>query len=355
MFGKISRLMVVLLLLGLLAAACSPGASDSTGSGSPATNQSVAAAPGAGSTVQVVKTLTPSVVHIATQSLALDQFNRPVPSGGVGTGLILDPEGNILTNNHVIAGARRIVVTLSSGESFPARLVGGDPSTDTAIINIDADNLQPATLGDSDLLQVGEEVIATGHALGLPGGPTVSKGVVSALGRSIDSDPHTTMVDLIQTDAAINPGNSGGPLANRRGEVIGMNSAIIQGSQGIGFAISINEAMNVAEQLMAHGFVNRGFLGISPVNLAPALANQLGIPPVAGVLITQVIPNSAAELQGLRGQDVIVQLDDVSITNTGELSKFLIDHPPGSTVNVGFLRGGQGLSLELTLGERPNR
>jgi S1-C subfamily serine protease len=163
------------------------------------------------------------------------------------------------------------------------------------------------------------------------------------------------MVDLIQTDAAINPGNSGGPLANSRGEVIGINSTIIQDSQGIGFAIGINEAMDVADQLITQGFVNRGFLGISPVNLSPAIANQLGIPPVAGVLVAQVIPNSAAAAQGLRGQDMLVQLDDKPIANTGELSKFLLDHPPGTVVTVGFLRGGQALALELTLGERPNR
>ena len=214
------------------------------------------------STVEVVKILKPSVVQIVTEISAMGAVNQPAPSRGVGTGIIMDEEGHILTNNHVIRGAQSIMVTLNNGDSFPAELIGGDANTDTAVIKIDAGGLQPAILGRSADLEVGAEVIAIGHALGLPGGPTVSKGVVSALGRSIDVDPRITMVDLIQTDASINPGNSGGPLANARAEVIGINTAVIPGSQGIGFAINIDDAQFIAEQLLARGYVDRGFLGI---------------------------------------------------------------------------------------------
>ena len=211
------------------------------------------------------KILTPSVVQIVTEAVGMGMFNEPIPGGGVGTGVVLDGLGHILTNNHVVAGAERIVVTLSNGDSFPA-----------AVIRIRASGLQPAELGSSSDLQVGEDVIAIGHALGLEGGPTVSKGVVSALGRSIGLDPVTTIVGLVQTDAAINPGNSGGALVNTRAQVVGINTAIIPGSQGIGFAINIDDAKVVVAQLLATGTVERGFLGINMFSMNPGLANVLG-------------------------------------------------------------------------------
>jgi S1-C subfamily serine protease len=305
------------------------------------------------STVEVVKILSPSVVQVVTESSAMGLVNQPVPSQGVGTGVILDVEGNILTNNHVVAGAQAIMVTLNNGESYTAQIVGMDANTDTAVIRIDAEGLQPATLGRSGALQPGEEVIAIGHALGLPGGPTVSKGVVSALGRSIDVDARTTMVDLIQTDASINPGNSGGPLANSKGEVIGINTAVIRGSQGIGFAINIDDVKFVVAQLLEKGYVNRGFLGITPFNLSPGLANQLGVPVTSGVAVAGVVPGSAAAAARLETEDVIVRLGSEEIGNTGELSRFLIAHPPGETVEVVFYRGNEERSVQLTLGERP--
>lgn len=305
------------------------------------------------SAVEVVEILTPSVVQITTESLTMGMFNEVIPRRGVGTGSILDTDGNILTNNHVVQDAQRITVTLSNGDSFPAELVGGDPTTDTAVIRIDAPNLQPAELGSSSRLKVGEDVIGIGHALGLPGGPTVTKGVISALGRSIDTGNQITIVDLIQTDAAINPGNSGGPLVNVHAQIIGMNTAIIQGSQGIGFAINIDDAKIVAEQLLLRGYVERGYLGIRPVNLSPGLANMRGVPESEGVFIISVDEGSAAFGAGLQDGDVIVGLDDDPIKNTGELSKFLIDHPPGQTIFAEILRGEERLTVEITLGERP--
>ncbi len=293
-------------------------------------------------TIDLVKTLTPSVVQVVTEFQAMGTFNRPGPGVGVGTGVILDLEGNILTNNYVIAGAERITVTLNNGNSFTARLVGGDAATDTAVIRIKANGLQPAKLGRSSELRVGEQVVGIGHALGLPGGPTVSKGVVSALGRSIDIDPRTTMLDLIQTDAAINPGNSGGPLVNSRSEVIGINTAVIQGSQGIGFAINIDDAKIVVDQLMENGYVDRGVLGISPITLPSVLAFQLGAPVTEGVLVVQVFAGSGADNAGLQAEDIIVQMGEEPIRNTGELSKFLLGQPAEPVPPTVLLVGARG-------------
>ena len=306
-------------------------------------------------TVEVVKILTPSVVQIVTEAVGMGMFNEPIPGGGVGTGVVLDDQGHVLTNNHVIAGAQTIVVTLSNGESFPANVIGADPSTDTAVIRIRASGLQPAELGSSSDLQIGEDVIAIGHALGLEGGPTVSKGVVSALGRSIGVDPVTTIVDLIQTDAAINPGNSGGALVNDQAQVVGINTAIIPGSQGIGFAINIDDVKVVVAQLMVAGTVERGFLGINPFNMNPGLARQLGVPVVDGIAVAGVGVGTGAHAAGLQEGDVIVQLGNDPIRNTGEMSKFLLSHLPGETVYLAYFRLGVRIETEITLGTRPPR
>ena len=305
-------------------------------------------------TVEVVKILTPSVVQIVTEVLTIGMFNEPTPGTGVGTGVILDTEGHILTNNHVIADAESITVTLGDGRSIPAEIVGRDPNTDLAVIRVEADGLIPVRLGVSSELEVGEDVIAIGHALGLPGGPSVSKGVVSALGRSIDSDQQSTIVDLIQTDASINPGNSGGALVNSRAQVIGINTAIIQGTQGIGVAINIDDAKVVTAQLIEKGYVERGFLGISPFNLTPGLAEQFGFAVTEGVIVGRVIAGTAAEDARLQVEDVIVKLGDLPIRNTGELSKFLIAHLPGETVDIVYYRGDTKISGSITLGDRPN-
>ena len=304
------------------------------------------------STVEVVKILAPSVVQIANESVAMGAFNRPIPAEGVGTGVIIDAAGHILTSSHVIEGARTITVTLSDGERYEARLVGNDPTTDVSIIAIETEGLQPAKLGTSADLEVGEDVISIGHALGLRGGPTVSKGVVSALGRSILDGQHT-IVDLIQTDASVNPGNSGGPLVNMRAEVVGINAAIIPGSQGIGFAINIDDAQVVAAQLIENGRVERGFLGATPFNLTPTIAAQLGVPVEEGIVVVQVVTGSGADSAGLMVEDVIVRLGDEPIANTGELSRFLLAHPSGSTVEVEYYRRDAQATATVTLGTSP--
>ena len=304
-------------------------------------------------TVDVVKILKPSIVQIVSELAAMGFSNSALPPTGVGTGVILDQQGHILTNNHVVEDAQRLTVTLENGESFPAQIVGRDDITDLAVIRIQADGLQPAKLGVSAEVEVGQDVIAIGHALGLPGGPTVSKGVVSALARSINTEQNNTIIDLIQTDASINPGNSGGALANTASEVIGINTAIIQGGQGIGFAINIDDAKEVTRQLMDQGFVRRGFLGITPVNLTPSIANQLGLDINEGVILASIIEDTAAAEADLRVNDVIVRLGNESIGNTGELSKFLIAHQPGETVDIVIIRDGREVVGELTLRDRP--
>ncbi len=352
--GRVAAWLIAAAALVLIGAAC-------IGNPEPDTGLESVYPEGQLSTVDIVRQLTPSVVHVFTESAAsgsfdqVNQFNQLAPSTGVGvgTGIILRSDGYVLTNNHVIDGADSITITLHSGESYPGLRVGGDTNPDVAIVKIDASDLQPARTGAAADIKVGEEVIAIGHALALAGGPTVSRGVISALGRSIDAGLQETFVDLIQTDASINLGNSGGPLVNRRGQVIGVNTAAIQGGQGIGFAINIDDAMAVSLQLIEKGYVERGFLGISPVNLTPAIATQIGVPVYQGIVVARVVENSGAHAAGLQGEDVIVSMGGETIRNTGDLSKFLLENLPGEQVSVRIYRGPTELETEATLGERP--
>ena len=329
-----------------------PSRPDSKEAGQTPAQPALETADGELSTVEVVKILAPSVVEIANESVAIGAFNRPIPAEGVGTGVIIDAAGHILTSSHVIEGARTITVTLSDGDRYEARLVGNDPTTDVSIIAIETEGLRPAKLGTSADLKVGEDVISIGHALGLRGGPTVSKGVVSALGRSILDGQHT-IVDLIQTDASVNPGNSGGPLVNMRAEVVGINAAIIPGSQGIGFAINIDDAQVVAAQLIESGRVERGFLGVTPFNLTPTIAAQLGVPVEEGIVVVGLVGGSGADSAGLTVEDVIVRLGDEPIANTGELSRLLLAHASGSTVEVEYYRRDAQTTAAVTLGTSP--
>ena len=305
-------------------------------------------------TTEVVKLLTPSVVNITTELATAGLFNTPFPPNGSATGVILTPEGHVLTNNHVVETGQSITVTLNDGSNHEAEVVGQDPVTDLAVIKIvDVEGLEPARLGDSSTLMVGEDVIAIGHAMGLPGAPTVSKGVVSALERSIDTTHNTTIVDLIQTDASINPGNSGGPLVNSRAEVIGINTIVVSVGQGIGFAININDAKEIARQIIDQGFVRRGYLGVLPAAITPQVAAYLGIDSdIEGIFLRQVLPGSVSDDAGLKPGDIILSMDDQPLRNTGELSKFLISHQPGDTMNVTLLRDGDELIASITLGER---
>ncbi len=310
----------------------------------------------------MVRILRPSVVQIIARA---PRGIGPVlvrPPAELGTGVIIDTEGHILTNRHVVVSdddlPRDTIVTMDNGETFAAEIVGSDWQTDVAVVRIDAEGLVPAKTGDSSKVEVGEDVIAIGYALGLRGGPTISKGIVSALGRIIDVDPIVpiTMIDLIQTDASISPGNSGGPLVNTYAEVIGINTAKLQEGLGLGFAIDINGARDVALQLIEKGFVDRGFLGIKPRNVTPALQAQLALPVSEGVRIVAFsdLPEVfAAEEAGLGPGDIIVSIDEEPIRNTGDLAKFLLKHPPGNTVQVRVYRGNNAGTLEVTLGSSP--
>ena len=308
---------------------------------------------------ELVKRLRPSVVHISTEAIGVNARGQQVPGGGVGTGFAIDPGGLIVTNNHVVAGAQRIVVTLVDGEAFEAEIVGRDPQTDLAVIRIEIVGLPSVTFGKSSELEVGESVVAIGHALDLPGGPTVTAGVLSAVDRTLTGigPQRTTLSDLLQTDASINPGNSGGPLLNRYGEVVGVNSAGAGGGQGISFAIAIDGARSVIDALIADGEVVRGFLGISMATITRSIARQLDLPVTAGIFLMDVVPGSAAALAGLRRNDILIAIDDVPIPDAGAVSRVLAKYTPGSAVEVTFLRPGRGAvpqRVEVTLGERPN-
>jgi serine protease Do len=337
---------------------------------SPQTEQSSAApaADGFASSIrQVTEAVKPSVVQITNEQTQFNFFSQQsntVPAG-VGSGIILDKEGHILTNNHVIAGASKLLVSLPDGRSFKAKLIGQDPQTDLAVVQISGENLPVAKIGDSSKLQVGDWVVAIGNALALPGGPTVTAGVVSALGRTVQepstsSGPGPFLFDVIQTDAPINPGNSGGPLVNLNDEVIGINT-LVAGSagasgiqaQGIGFAISISTAKPIAEQLIANGKVVHAYLGIVYQPINPAIASQLGLQETHGVIIVQVDPGSPAANAGLQAQDVITQIDNQKLVGESDLAKFLSNHKPGDTVTLTVYRGNQKKEIKVTLGQAP--
>ena len=318
-----------------------------------------------GSVRAVAELTKPAVVQITSQQATVDGLGRASNRTGVGSGVIYDPSGLILTNNHVVEGARTLLVSLPDGRSYPGTLRGGDSQMDLAVIRIEAESgeeLPVAQLGDSEALAVGDGVVAIGNALALPGGPTVTAGVVSALGRAIQEpserpgEPGPDLYDLIQTDAAINPGNSGGPLLNMAGEVVGINTLGAGGDgtvQGIGFAIAINAARPIADQLATGGRVAHPFLGIGYGLLTPALAAELAVPIKQGVVVGQVVADSPASRAGLRQRDVIVTVDDQPIVDETTLGRALNRHQPGDQVLLVVVRGSERLSLEATLAERP--
>ena len=353
--------MAATALLAFVLAACTGSATTTpTSPGTPVPSTSIPTSalaptptPRAPTIPEIVKALVPSVVHIQTEAVRLDQFNRSVLAGGVGTGEIIDEEGHVLTNNHVVEGAQRILVTLSDNRAFEAELIGGDAALDLAVIRIKAEDLVAIPMGSSSELQVGESVTAIGHALDLPGGPTVTAGLVSALDRSIRVSENITTRHLIQTDAAINPGNSGGPLVNSRGEMVGINSSKIPTGEGIGFAIALDPVTPLIEELKATGRIERGFLGISSVSITETLAMNFGLPVTQGVGIVTVSPGSPADQVGLEDRDIIVGLAGQAVVNLSELDAILIEYREGRTVEVEFFRGDQKRTTTVTLGERP--
>jgi S1-C subfamily serine protease len=319
-----------------------------------------------GAVRQVTEEVKPAVVQITNEQVQLDLLGNPftVPAG-VGSGVIYDSQGHILTNNHVVEGAQQLLVSLPDGRSFRAKLVGQDPQTDLAVVQIGGSNLPVAELGDSGQLQVGDWVVAIGNALALPGGPTVTVGVVSALNRTVQEPSTSTgpgpfLFDLIQTDAPINPGNSGGPLVNLAGQVVGINTLVagqaepgVQ-AQGIGFSIAIATAKPIADQIVATGKVIHPYLGIRYVPLNPAISVQIGITAREGALVVQVVPGSPAANAGLQPNDVITAIDNQPLNTESALAQTVSSHKPGDTVTLTVLRGSQKLTLTVTLGEMPS-
>ncbi len=282
------------------------------------------------------------------------QQPRQRRSEGLGSGVIVSPEGYILTNNHVVDGATEVRVTLADRQEYKARVVGTDPKTDIAVLKIDGHNLQPIVIGDSDKLQVGDFVLAVGNPFGL--GRTVTMGIVSATGRgNLGIEDYE---DFIQTDASINPGNSGGALVNERGELVGINTAILshgsEGNQGIGFAVPVAVAHNVMNQILKTGHVTRAYLGVMAQDVTPAIAKAFHEPEVRGALIGDVSPNSPAQRAGLQKGDIILEVNGKPVSDGAQLRMNVSLMSPGTTVAVKVLRDGATRDFNVRLAELPN-
>ncbi len=313
--------------------------------------------------IEVYRTLSPGVVNVHSTSYARDFFGFVEPQEGSGSGSVIDPEGNILTNYHVIEGATKLAVSFGGQKNYAAQLVGGDPDTDLAVIKLIEKPKEPLTiitLGDSDKLDVGQKVLAIGNPFGLD--RTLTTGVISGLQRPIRARNNRPIEGAIQTDASINPGNSGGPLLDSHGRMIGINSQILSpsgASAGVGFAIPVNIAKRIVPQLLKSGEVRRPKLGIGTRDVAP-LKSQLDLPISDGVIILQVAPGEAAANAGLRGVtqtengdfaigDIILGMDGEKIANTDDLYRQLDKHQVGDTVQLQILRNGRRTSVPVRL------
>ena len=284
--------------------------------------------------IDVTRRTTPAVVGIQTGS-------------GSGSGVIIRPDGVILTNAHVVGDAQQVTVSLTDGTELPGTVLGRDRLIDIAVVRVQRNDLPAAPLGDSDRLQVGQLTIAIGNPLGFE--RTVTRGIVSGLNRSLAAD----LPDLIQTDAAINRGNSGGPLLNSAGQVIGINTAVIQPgiATGLGFAVPINLARDVAEQLLTTGEIRRAYLGIGTIEITADLARFYRLPVQEGVIVTQTERGSPAATAGLLRGDIIVRLDDAAIGGSGDLSRFLRQRRPGDVVTITIIRDTQQIRVQTRLAE----
>jgi serine protease Do len=322
--------------------------------------------------VPLVKRSAPSVVNIDTEKLVkqsfspfpdelmddpffnhffgehFKQFTRVVPMKGKGSGFIVTKDGYILTNNHVVEGADRITVTMLDGRQLPAKLVGRDPTFDLAVIKVDLKDAAALKLGDSDTVEVGEWVVAIGNPFGLENSVTV--GVISAKNRTIQAE-NMNFQGFLQTDAAINPGNSGGPLINLRGEVVGINTAIVPYAQGIGFAVPINMAKQVLDDLIKHGEVRRGWLGVMAQPNGPAFAKAYKVPTSEGAIVADVKPGSPADAAGLRRGDVIVSINGKKVLNDKSLTFLVRSFSAGTKVKIEFYRRDKKMSADVVLGD----
>jgi S1-C subfamily serine protease len=321
--------------------------------------------------IAVYKRALPSVVNITSTQVAYDFFYQPVPEQGQGSGFIIDKQGHILTNNHVVEGAQSVEVTLSDRKNYKASVLGTDKAHDIALLQINnAPDLQPATLADSTHLMVGQRVYAIGNPFGFQG--TMTRGIISAL-RSVQLPSGMKIDNAIQTDASVNPGNSGGPLLNSHGEVIGITTMIASNpnggaeqSAGIGFAIPISTAKAVLDDFARYGRVRRPSMDVVTLEISPDLAQQVGLPADYGVLIQRVLPNGAADRAGLHGGsqraylgfmpivlggDLIVAIDGQEVTSKQDLSNALNTHHAGDTITVTVFRGQRRMNMKVTLSD----
>jgi serine protease Do len=291
----------------------------------------------------------PAVVSITTREI--DQFNRQEVGRGIGSGFIVDRRGYVLTNYHVIEGAQEIKVALGDRRRFRAALVGVDRFSDLAVLRIDGTNLPVLPLGESRRLRVAQTVVAIGNPLWLEGGPTVTVGVVSALGRSMEEDGLPVLHNLIQTDAAINPGNSGGPLLDLEGRVIGINTAVVASAHGIGFAIPVDSAKPVLQTLIARGRVERASLLLSAVSVTPQVSYANDLPMEEGVLVTRVEAGGPAAKAGLAPGDVLLAVDTHELADLHELHEALFRRKPGDVVTLRVWRSSEIAIISVELGE----
>jgi serine protease Do len=285
------------------------------------------------------------------------QFQQPRAhrEGGLGSGVVVSQDGYILTNNHVVDGATDVRVTLADRREFKAKVIGTDPKTDVAVLKIEASNLTPITVGDSSKLQIGDAVLAIGNPYGI--GQTVTMGIVSATGRAhLDIEDYE---DFIQTDASINPGNSGGALVNDRGELVGINTAILApgsgGNQGIGFAVPVNLARNVMDQITTHGEVTRSYLGVTIQEVTPALAKAMGLSSPEGALVNDVQPDSPGQKAGLKSGDVIVEINGKKIVESNELRINVSLMQPGQAARLKVFRDGRMIDVTANVAAMPGK
>jgi putative serine protease PepD len=338
------RLRFLAVPLAALALAACSGDGDSTANtpvrAAANTTAQTTQAPPHAERADVVEEVLPSVVSITVQNA--------FGAGGQGSGVVIDSNGTILTNNHVVEGAAAVTVTLGDDRELRGTVVGTDPAHDLAVVRVNAENLDPVDLGRSSELRLGDDLIAIGFPLGLAGGPTVTAGIVSGLDRDIQVNQSSSLNDLIQTDAAINPGNSGGALVDADGNLVGINTAAAQASfaENVGFAIAIDKAMPIVERILAGGgqqASDRAWMGVS-----------VGDAPDGGAFIGAVVPESPAAEAGLEAGDVILKVGDTEIAVASDLTDALGEHEPGETVKVTVRSsGGDERTVDLELGTRP--
>ena len=313
--------------------------------------------------INALEKVSKNVVNIASVRMVTDQLFRVFPVEGVGSGIIIDNQAHILTNYHVVDHARRLKVTLNDGKTFNAKVIGTDKLTDLAVLQIENqannnnnnnnafDFIPSIELGDSDSLRVGQIVLAIGNPFGLTGGPTVTTGIISSLNRNIEFEEG--ILELVQTDAAINPGNSGGPLVNTNGEVIAINTAKIPYAHGIGFAVPVNTAKTILQELIRYGKVNRPWLGVSTINITNRIARYYRLPTNEGALVVKVEEYSPAADAGIRPGDIIEEVDEKRVEEIIDLSSRIKKKKAKENTLLSVNRYGRRFNISVTLDNQP--